>query len=60
MDFRPLSQEEQQKLRTALLGNAEEDKVLLMDKRDTSFLGTANEVSDDEVISAIKSVPCHY
>jgi hypothetical protein len=31
-----------------------------MDRRDTSFAGTAEEVPDEEVISAIKSVPCHY
>jgi hypothetical protein len=33
---------------------------LVMDRRDTSFLGTADEVTDEEVINAIKSVPCHY
>jgi hypothetical protein len=31
-----------------------------MDRRDTSFLGAADEVTDEEVIYAIKSVPCHY
>jgi hypothetical protein len=31
-----------------------------MDRRDTSFLGTTEEVPDEEVITAIKSVPCHY
>jgi hypothetical protein len=31
-----------------------------MDRRDTSFLGTTDEVTDEEVINAIKSVPCHY
>jgi hypothetical protein len=31
-----------------------------MDRRDTSFAGVADEVTDDEVISAIRSVPCHY
>jgi len=44
----------------ALRGNAESDRAILMDRRDTSFLGTADEVTDEEVISAIKSVPCHY
>lgn len=60
MDFKPLSKDEQQRLRTALLSNAEDDKVLLMDRKNTSFVGVANDVTDDEVISAIKSVPCHY
>jgi hypothetical protein len=31
-----------------------------MDRRDTSFLTTADEVTDEEVINAINSVPCHY
>ena len=31
-----------------------------MDRQDTSFAGTAEEVPDEEVINAIKSVPCHY
>jgi hypothetical protein len=31
-----------------------------MNRRDTSFLGAAEEVPDEEVINAIKSVPCHY
>jgi hypothetical protein len=31
-----------------------------MDRRDTCFVGTADDVTDEEVISCIKSVPCHY
>jgi hypothetical protein len=31
-----------------------------MDRRDTSFAGAGEEVPDEEVINAIKSVPCHY
>jgi hypothetical protein len=60
MDFRPLNDSERQQLITALRGNAEGDQAILMDRRDTSFAGTTAEVTDDEVISAIKSVPCHY
>jgi hypothetical protein len=60
MDFRPLNDSERRQLVTALRGNAENDRAILMDRRDTSFAGTADEVSDEEVISAIKSVPCHY
>jgi hypothetical protein len=60
MDFRPLNDSERRQLVNALRGNAESDRVILMDRRDTSFAGTAEEVTDDEVISAIKSVPCHY
>jgi len=32
----------------------------LMDRQDTSFAGATEDVSDEEVINAIKSVPCHY
>jgi hypothetical protein len=60
MDFRPLNEMERKQLVTALRGNAEQGRVLLLDRRDTSFAGAAEEVPDEEVISAIKSVPCHY
>jgi len=60
MDFRPLNDSERRQLVNALRGNAEDDRVIVMDRRDTSFIGTVDEVPDDEVISAIKSVPCHY
>jgi hypothetical protein len=60
MDFRPLNDTDRQKLIAALRGNAESNTAILMDRRDTSFAGVAEEVTDDEVISAIRSVPCHY
>lgn len=60
MDFRPLNDTERRQLITALRGNAETDRAILTDRRDTSFAGTTGEVTDDEVITAIKSVPCHY
>jgi hypothetical protein len=60
MDFRPLNDTERRQLISALRGNAESDRTILLDRRDTSFLGTSDEVTDDEVINAIKSVPCHY
>jgi hypothetical protein len=60
MDFRPLTELERKTLVGALRGNAEQGRVLLLDRRDTSFAGSADEVPDEEVISAIKSVPCHY
>lgn len=61
MDFRPLNDSERRQLIQALRGNAEDNLAILMDRKDTSFAGAANaEVTDDEVISAIKSVPCHY
>jgi len=60
MDFRPLNDTERRQLITALRGNVEQDRAIFMNRRDTSFMGTADEITDDEVISAIKSVPCHY
>jgi hypothetical protein len=60
MDFRTVTTDERQKLISALRGNAEDNLAILMDRRDTSFVGSSEEVSDDEVISAIQSVPCHY
>jgi len=60
MDFRPVTSEERQKLIAALRGNAQDNLAILMDRRDTSFLGSSEEISDEEVISAIQSVPCHY
>ena len=60
MDFRPVTTEERQKLIDALRGNAQDSLAILMDRRDTSFAGASEEISDEEVISAIQSVPCHY
>ena len=60
MDFRPLNDTERRQLIAALRGNAENDRAILMDRRHTGFAGSTEEVTDDEVISAIKSVPCHY
>jgi hypothetical protein len=60
MDFRPLNDTERRQLISALRGNAEGDRAILMDRRTTTFAGTTDEVTDEEVISAIKSVPCHY
>ena len=60
MDFRPLNDTERNQLIQALRGNADENKAILTDRRDTSFAGTSEEVTDEEVIHAIRSVPCHY
>ncbi|HBI42137.1 MAG TPA: hypothetical protein DDY78_04670 [Planctomycetales bacterium] len=60
MDFRPLNDLERRQLVNALRGNAESDRAILLNRRDTSFLGAAEEVPEEEVINAIKSVPCHY
>jgi hypothetical protein len=59
VDFKPLSESERKSLISALRGNAEQEKAITMD-RTTGFVGTAEEVQDEEVINAIKSVPGHY
>jgi hypothetical protein len=60
MDFRPLNDTERRQLIAALRGNAESDRAILTDRRDTSFAGSTDDVTDEEVITAIRSVPCHY
>lgn len=60
MDFRSLTDSERRQLVAALRGNVENDQAILMNRRDTSFVGSADEIHDEEVISAVKSVPCHY
>jgi hypothetical protein len=60
MNFQALGVEERSRLMTALRGNAESGKAILMDRQDTSFVGTVEDLTDEEVITAIQSVPCHY
>lgn len=60
MDFRPLDADQRRRLVAALRGNVENDIAILTDRRDTSFAGVADDLDDDAVIDAIKSVPCHY
>lgn len=60
MDYRPLNDTERRNLITALRGNADRGLAIIMDRCTTSFLGTTEEVTDEEVINQIKSVPCHY
>lgn len=60
MDFRPLLATERQRLMMALRNNAEHGRAIVLDRRDTHFVDTVDDVTDEEVITAIKSVPCHY
>ena len=60
MDFRPLAEAERRTLTPALRNNADRGLALLMDRFDTSFAGTAEDVPEVEVINAVKSVPSHY
>ena len=60
MDFRPLLTTERDQLLKALLGNAEGKNAIRMNPKDTTFAGVSDEVTDEEVVSAVKSVPTHY
>jgi len=64
-----LTETERNRLTAALNANAHQDKAIFIGQADTSFIGFdqpgmrgthPEEVSDAEVINAIKSVPCHY
>lgn len=65
MDFRPMDSEERRRLMDALRGNATGETSIKMDPRTTTFEGTGAMDADtprgeNQVIDAIKSVPCHY
>ena len=60
MDFRPLAEAERRQLLTALRGNADRGVALLLDRRDTGFAGTTEDLPDEQVLTAVKSVPSHY
>jgi hypothetical protein len=60
MSFQSLDSTERAELSKALRENAVADRAMVMNRADTSFVGTADDVTDEEVITAIKSVPCHY
>jgi hypothetical protein len=59
MNFKPISVDERQKLLSALRGN-KDGLALLMNRKDTTFSGTSENISDEEVITTIRAVPCHY
>lgn len=60
MDFRPLDRLTRENLAAALRSNAIGNTALLMDPRDTTYVGSATEVPDEEVVNAVASVPVHY
>lgn len=60
MQFKKLAPQEQKSLHEALRRNAEADTPLRMNRLDTTFIDSGTEPTDDEVISIIRSVPCHY
>jgi hypothetical protein len=60
MKFTPLTKEEAAKLGGALRENAESNKPLMMDPLTTGWRPGEDEITDEQTIDAIKSIPCHY
>lgn len=60
MDFRPLNDEERKNLYEALRNNSELGKPIGVNPKDTSFVAGEAKNSEQDVINAIRSVPCHY
>ncbi len=50
------------RLKDALLRNAEDDQPIVMNAKDTSFVMNSfiPEETDENVVNLIKSIPCHY
>jgi len=60
IEFRKPTAEETKTLAEALRRNASEGTPLHLDPLTTGWIPGADEIRDDEVIDAIRSVPCHY
>jgi hypothetical protein len=60
VEFRKATEAETTALADALRGNALSGKPLHMDPLTTGWIPGSDEITEDEVISAIKSVPTHY
>lgn len=60
IEFKPLAKEESTALLEALRRNASDGTPLHMDPLTTGWTPGADEIETDELIRAIKSVPCHY
>jgi hypothetical protein len=59
--FTALTTEERSRLSQSIRRNMDYGKPIRMNPRDTSFLEDQDSiVTDEEVIAAIQSVPCHY
>jgi len=58
MTHKPLTKDERDRLTTALRANVNEGTALLQDKKTTSF--AYGDLENGAVITAVKSVPCHY
>jgi len=57
--FSPLNLSERTRLQAALLANRA-GAAITMSEKDTSFVGIEDDVTDEEVINAVKHCPTHY
>ncbi len=60
VEFKKMDKVEAEALRRALDRNASEGKPLKMDPLHTGWVPDDGLETDDDVVSAIQSVPCHY
>ena len=60
MDFIKLSESEVKALGANLRSNAKDNKPMFMDPLTTGWIPGQDEITDEETINAIKSVPTHY
>ncbi len=60
MKFTPLTGNERDALTKALNRNVENGAPIYMDPKKTTFRMDQSDPHDEEVIAAIRSVPCHY
>jgi len=60
IEFKKLTPEESSRLAEALKRNAKDGAPLHSDPLTTGWIPGSDEVTEDEVITAIKSVPVHY
>lgn len=59
--FKPMSELMRNRLRHALKQNGQLHKCILMDPKDTTFVGMSSEVPEDgAVVAAVASIPSHY
>jgi hypothetical protein len=57
--WKPMSDFERRELVSSINKNAMEGTAIFMDRKTTEFRKN-EDIGDEEVVSAIRSIPCHY
>jgi hypothetical protein len=60
VEFRPLGQTEREQLTEALRRNATDGAALRLDPAHTGWVPGESDMTDREIVNAIRSIPCHY